>query len=115
MPAAADAGECAFTYDTLEDLGCGGEGDLRSAVSDDPVELTLINRSVDRTWVVHWVDFEGARQEMGRVGPRSEWSVRTFATHPFVISDAADAAATCQAAFLPHAQGPAGAFHAIKD
>jgi hypothetical protein len=115
MPPESAHGECAFAYQHIDDLGCGTLEGLRSESGDEAASLTVINRSAERTLVMDWVDYSGWRTEQARLPPRTSQRVGTYATHPFVVYDAAEPPGSCTSVFVPHAGSPSGAFHAILD
>jgi len=59
---------------------------LRSLNADEPVEMVFVNESGSEC-LLYWINYEGGRQQMGRVLPGDRTSQTTFATHPWVAVD----------------------------
>jgi hypothetical protein len=67
------------------------ESDLRSLQSYQPSTLKIINQT-DTPYQVFWLDFDGKRQRRDSDLPaRGQFEQYTYATHPFIVTDATGA------------------------
>lgn len=63
-------------------------GDVRAEESQTPITLTIVNHSPAPVRL-QWIDFEGKSVEYNQVAPGQTVEQPTFATHPWLVSDAA--------------------------
>ncbi len=76
---------------------CSEQRNLRSRESKAPAKLRFINPT-DGTYVLQWIDYNGALKEYGTLGPGAEITQDTFLTHPWIV---AYGEGSCRQMFLP--------------
>ena len=83
----------------LQDVGCAGEGGLRSISEATLTEVIFFNQSPApiRTY---WLDHQGNRKFGSEIRPGDSYLQQTYVTHPWVLTTAAKA---CMAIFQPEA------------
>ena len=83
----------------LRNVGCAGEGGLRSIDEATLTEVTFFNQSPApiRTY---WLDHQGNRIFGSEIRPGDSYVQQTYVTHPWVVTTAAKA---CMAIFQPEA------------
>ncbi len=70
---------------------------LRSLSSDVPVTVTFRNQtSIMRR--ITWLDFNGNRVDYAQIQPGEQYTINTFATHPWEFSDGPG---NCTEMFMP--------------
>jgi VHL beta domain len=68
-------------------LSPAAERDQRSMNNSTPTSIRFVNRRADRARLtVYWLDYAGARVGYGDVAPGAELVIRTFLTHPWVVT-----------------------------
>jgi hypothetical protein len=73
---------------------------LRSEVSrnsDTPVSMTFVNNS-DGYRAILWIDFSGQPKDYAGLNPGEQFSINTFLTHPWMITDGPG---NCLEMFMP--------------
>ena len=65
---------------------CRRFGQLRSRNSNTAMQLTFINRS-GAYRSIQWLDFNGRPKQYANLNPGQRWTVNTFLTHPWMITD----------------------------
>lgn len=65
---------------------CALESSFKSISAITPVNLRIYNNSLE-VMRVYWLDYAGRRQYFSSVWPLFSWSTRTYATHPWVITN----------------------------
>ena len=83
----------------LQDVGCAGEGGLRSLDDTRSTEVIFFNQS-PATIRTYWLDHEGHRQFKSEIRPGDSFVQQTYVTHPWVVTSIAK---TCMAIFQPEA------------
>ncbi len=68
------------------DLPCAAEGSLRSKHSEVPTKMTFVNRTSQGRAIV-WIDFNGGTKQYAWLDAGQRFSVDTFMTHPWLITD----------------------------
>ena len=83
----------------LQDVGCAGEGGLRSISEATLTEVIFFNQSPApiRTY---WLDHQGNRQFGSEIRPGDSYVQQTYVTHPWVVTSTTKA---CKAIFQPEA------------
>ena len=76
---------------------CSEQRNLRSRESGAPAKLRFVNPT-DGTYVLQWIDYNGALKEYGTLGPGAEITQDTFLTHPWIV---AYGEGSCRQIFLP--------------
>lgn len=76
---------------------CGEQRNLRSREGNTPAKIRFINPT-DGTYVLQWIDYNGALKEYGTLGPGAEITQDTFLTHPWIV---AYGEGSCRQIFLP--------------
>lgn len=84
VPAAADA-------------SCSKFGSLRSKNANTPTKLTFVNQTPEMR-VIEWINYQGGTQEYARLQPGDTWTVNTFLTHPWLVTDGPG---NCYKIYLP--------------
>jgi hypothetical protein len=76
----------ADAQNTLPNVGCGLEGQVKSLNAAGPTQVTFVNReSVPiRTY---WLNYDGRRVFYREVPPGQSYVQQTYVTHPWVITD----------------------------
>ena len=64
------------------------EASLRSERSDNPTAILFVNRT-GANLQLFWLDFEGQRQPYGAIGTAEPFRRTTYATHAWLVADAA--------------------------
>jgi hypothetical protein len=80
----------------IENL-CSEQPKLRSREANAPAKIRFINPT-DGTYVLQWIDYNGALKEYGTLGPGAEITQDTFLTHPWIV---AYGEGSCRQIFLP--------------
>jgi hypothetical protein len=70
----------------LPDIGCAQEDGLRSLKWDRPTHLTFENRRAV-PMRAYWLNYEGKRVFYAEIAPGRRWTVQTFVTHPWVVTE----------------------------
>jgi hypothetical protein len=65
---------------------CSDENSLRSINSTEKSEFSITN-STKKTLIGFWLDFQGKRQKKLTIRPNAKINIKTFLTHPWVITD----------------------------
>jgi len=65
---------------------CALESSFKSISQNTPVTLRISNNSLE-VMRIYWLDYSGRRQYSSSVWPLFSWSTRTYATHPWVITN----------------------------
>jgi von Hippel-Lindau disease tumor supressor len=65
------------------------EKDLKSARSDVETRIVFVNKS-GRTVKLYWLDYKGARNLYQSLEDGRSYNMRTYLTHPWVITDERD-------------------------
>ena len=66
---------------------CQSEGALRSLSDTERTRISFRNEGLGRIYVF-WIDYEGQRQLYRTLAPGQSQTFQTFATHPWVVTDA---------------------------
>src|SRR5262245_177808 len=66
---------------------CPSEGGLRSLADTARTHISFRNDRFERIYVF-WINYEGQRQLYRALAPGQAQSFQTFATHPWVVTDA---------------------------
>ena len=66
---------------------CPSEGALRSLSDTERTRINFRNEGLGRIYVF-WIDYEGQRQLYRTLAPGQSQTFQTFATHPWVVTDA---------------------------
>ncbi len=78
-------------------VSCNEESALRSEATTTPTSIVFINKSNDIR-KVYWLDHTGKRIPYGRLMDGNVLSLRTYITHPWVITDDED---NCKFIYMP--------------
>jgi hypothetical protein len=70
----------------MADADCSRLGSLRSQNSNTKAKLTFVNKTPESRSII-WVDFNGNTQEYKSLQPGQKWTVNTFLTHPWLVTD----------------------------
>ena len=66
---------------------CPSEGALRSLSDIERTRISFRNERFGRIYVF-WIDYEGQRQLYRTLAPGQSQTFQTYATHPWVVTDA---------------------------
>ena len=66
---------------------CPSEGALRSLSDVERTRISFRNERFGRIYVF-WIDYEGQRQLYRTLAPGQSQTFQTYATHPWVVTDA---------------------------
>jgi prepilin-type N-terminal cleavage/methylation domain-containing protein len=80
---------------TAPSSGCPGEDDLRSVTGTKKVEMTFLNQK-NIPVKVYWLDYSGERVYKFDLTPSQKVKVKTYSTHPWVVTDSSQ---TCLGIF----------------
>lgn len=83
----------------LQDVGCAGEGGLRSIEDMKSTEVIFFNQS-PQTIRTYWLDHQGNRKFGSEIRPGDSYVQQTYVTHPWVVTSAAK---VCMAIYQPEA------------
>lgn len=87
---------------SADSVSCGMESTLKSLRYDQALSMTFENRSsFERD--LYWLNYTGKRVIYTKLAPGSTYSVNTFVTHPWVITDSSG---TCLDIRLPDPAAP---------
>jgi hypothetical protein len=78
-------------------LPCSEEGSLKSLGTKTPASISFVNRSAE-TKKIYWLDHNGSRVPYATLAPQQMVAFATFITHPWVVTNSADA---CETIYLP--------------
>ena len=81
------------------DYSCSKYGTVKSQNSNTPAKLTFINKTPEMR-VIEWINYQGGLQEYARLDPGQSYTVNTFLTHPWLVSDGPG---NCYKIYLPKA------------
>ena len=82
-----DAGRCELSRDYPTALSCTESTAHQSLDDGRPVTATFVNRTYGDL-DLFWLGYDGEEVSIGSLSARSQWSIDTYATHPFVARDA---------------------------
>jgi hypothetical protein len=68
----------------LAQANCPEEQGLRSSNSERPSVITFVNGTLDDVQLF-WIDFQGAKQQYGRIAPGQSHLQQTYVTHPWAV------------------------------
>ncbi len=74
------------SLDSLAPLSPALEGKLKSLSGETHTSIQLENHT-SREVQVYWLDYQGNREERGKIPPGGRFTHGTFATHPFLLTD----------------------------
>jgi hypothetical protein len=86
---------------------CSQASSLQSQEAQVATRIEIINQS-SKVILIYWIDYDGAYQFYGNLGPGQSKLFNTFLTHPWLITDPAG---TCLSIFFPsqeHTQAVVG-------
>ncbi|MBX9712059.1 MAG: hypothetical protein K2X60_13585 [Xanthobacteraceae bacterium] len=95
--ASTQQGQTATPEQPAFEQSCSEQRNLRSREANAPAKLRFINPT-DGTYVLQWIDYNGALKEYGTLGPGAEITQDTFLTHPWIV---AYGEGSCRQIFLP--------------
>jgi hypothetical protein len=78
-------------------LKCSEESQLRSLNANSPTGITFLNQG-GHDVRAYWIDYKGARVFYSQLSPGQSYSLNTFLSHPWVITDTAD---NCIGVYMP--------------
>ncbi len=70
----------------MADADCSAQSSLRSKNSNTPAKLTFVNKTPESRTII-WINFNGQLQTYKTLAPGKSWSVNTFLTHPWLVTD----------------------------
>ncbi len=79
------------------DIPCSAMQSLRSQNSDNPTQMTFVNRSGEGRAIL-WVDFQGGTKQYAWLNPGQRFTVNTFLTHPWMVTNGPG---DCIAIYMP--------------
>jgi hypothetical protein len=79
-----------LAVEDLQPLPAESEATIRAGAGTLGTEILFFNHT-SRPIHRYWIDFEGKRKSYGSVAPGAVSSISTFASHPWVVTDDADA------------------------
>jgi VHL beta domain len=82
---------------SITPIDCGEEKNLRSLGTMRPTQLSFVNMS-GSTKRIYWITFDGARQLFNTLSDRDTYAVRTYVTHPWVVTNESD---KCEGIYFP--------------
>jgi hypothetical protein len=65
---------------------CSLLGSVRSTNSNTPARLTFINKTSGGRSII-WIGFSGETHQYKWLEPGGKWTVNTFLTHPWLVTD----------------------------
>jgi hypothetical protein len=78
-------------------INCKEEGTLRSLEGNVQTSIVFTNKE-NRPIHVYWLDYDGKRILYETLGTGQVFSIQTYVTHPWLITDAKD---NCKAIYMP--------------
>jgi hypothetical protein len=82
---------------SLTPVDCNEEGNLRALGTMKPTGLVFVNMS-GSTKRIYWITFEGARKLFDTLKDHGTYAVRTYVTHPWVVTNDSD---KCEGIYFP--------------
>ncbi len=68
------------------DIPCSAMQSLRSKNSNHPAQMTFVNRTQEGRAIL-WINFKGQTQQYAWLNPGERFSVDTFLTHPWMVTN----------------------------
>lgn len=94
----SSAGRSSVVVSTdLQARPCSNSGAIKSTASNDKTIIQFANHS-PKTILLYWIDYDGVRQDRGKLLPGGTLAFYTYPTHPWLV---ADSSGQCLAIFLP--------------
>lgn len=82
-------------------IECKEEGTLRSLEANVQTSMVFTNKE-SQPIRVYWLDYDGKRILYETLGTGQVFSIQTYVTHPWLITDAKD---NCKAIYMPTSKG----------
>jgi hypothetical protein len=94
----SSAGRSSVVVSTdLQARPCSNGGAMKSAAGNDKTIIQFADHS-PKTILLYWIDYDGIRQDRGKLLPGGTLAFYTHLTHPWLV---ADSSGRCLAIFLP--------------
>ncbi len=68
------------------DVPCSAMQSLRSQNSNHPTKMTFVNKTSEGRAIL-WINFKGQTQQYAWLNPGERFSVNTFLTHPWMVTN----------------------------
>ena len=83
------AAKCEFDRVFLKNIGCDKEKNVPKPESKTKGTLIIVNRTYNEQYTSWWINSQGKRVRYGTIAPRRQWSISSFYTHSWVVTNKA--------------------------